>query len=148
MSKIMPIVGSQSSSQDFDHKRQPHREKREEERNSPAVVNHIVFEKERRKMKQLALPFDDVINDVKIFELYLYSKSMNHRYRTYGKHVDYTLAETMNDAEELFAKTYPGWWKSMGVRQVDPDLVKTNLETLERQVETCKFVLEAFSIVQ
>ena len=149
MSKIMPIVRSQSSSHDFDHKRQSRREKKEEEHSSPAVINHIVFERERKKMKQLALPFDDdVISDVKIFELYLYSKSMNHRYRTYGKHVDYTLAETINNAEELFAKTYPGWWKSMGVREVDPGLVKTNLETLERQVETCKFVLEAFNIVK
>ena len=148
MSKIMPITRSQSSSHDFDHKRQHRREQRKDEEASPAVVNHIIFEQERRKMKQLTLPFDDVASEIKIFELYLYSKSMNHRYRTYGKHVDYTLAETMNDAEELFAKTYPGWWKSMGVRPVDPTTVKNNLETLERQVETCKFVLEAFSIVQ
>ena len=147
MSKIMPITRSQSSSHDFDHKRKQ-KQRQQKKDSSPAVVNHIIFEQERERMKQLALPFDDITCEIKIFELYLYSKPMNHRYRTYGKHIDYTLAETMNGAEELFAKTYPGWWKSMGVRQVEPTIVKDNLEVLERQVETCKFVLEAFSIVQ
>jgi hypothetical protein len=147
MSKIMPITSSQSSSHDFDHKRRQ-QQRKQEKRKDTAVINHIVTEQERRMMKQLALPFDDVIQDVKIFELYLYSKSINRHYRTYGKHVDYTLAETINDAEELFSKTYPSWWKSMGVREVSSDVVKSNLEMLERQVETCKFVLEAFNIVK
>ena len=147
MSKIKPIIGSQSSSQDFDHKRKHHQSHDKKKKADPAVINHIITGQERRKMKQLSLPFDDISNEIKIFELYLYSKSMNHTYRTYGKHVDYTLAETINDAEELFSKTYPGWWKSMGVRPVEPDVVKNNLETLERQVETCKFVLEALNIV-
>ena len=147
MSKVMPITSSQSSSHDFDHNRRPKQDQRKKEP-TPAVVNHIIFEQERREMKQLSLPFSGEVKDVKIFELYLYSKPMNHRYRTYGKHVDYTLAETMNDAEELFAKTYPSWWKSMGVRPVEPEIVKNNLETLERQAETCKFVLEALNIIQ
>jgi hypothetical protein len=145
MSKILPIKSTQSSSQDFDFRRQSKREKKKE---SPAVINHIITEQERKKMKQLALPFDDNAIEVKIFELYLYSKSLNHRYRTYGKHIDYTVAVSVNAAEELFSKSYPSWWQTMGVKEVQAESVRSNLEQLEQQVETCKFVLEAVRIIQ
>ena len=147
MSKILPIASTQSSSQDFDHRRQG---KREQKKSSPGpgVINHIVTQQERKRMKQLELPFDDDTVDVKIFELYLYSKSLNHRYRVYGKHVDYTIAMSMNAAEELFSKSYPNWWQTMGVQEVQPETVRNNLEQLEQQIETCKFVLEAVRIIQ
>ncbi len=145
MSKIMPITNTGSSSQDFDHKRKPKKYPITED--NPAVIKHIVSKGERDKMKQLKLPFDDTETEVKIFELFLYQSGAGLRYRTYGKHIDYTLAETMNDAEELFSKSYPNWWSSMGVREVSPIVVKNNLDKLEQQVETCKFVLEAFSII-
>ena len=147
MSKIMPIASAGSSSQDFDHKRKPKKYPMAKDDNNPAVINHIMPKEERDKMKQLKLPFEGAETDVKIFELFLYQSAAGLRYRTYGKHIDYTLAETMNDAEELFSKSYPNWWTSMGVREVSPVVVKNNLDKLEQQVETCKFVLEAFSIV-
>ena len=145
MSKIMHITGTGSSNQDFDHKRKPKKYPMYE--NSPAVINHITPARERNDMKQLTLPFDDTEIEAKIFELYMYSNPLGLRYRTYGKHIDYTLAKSMNDAEELFSKSYPNWWATMGVREVDVITVKNNLDKLEQQVETCKFVLEAFSIV-
>ena len=97
-------------------------------------------------MKQLALPFEDELFEVKIFELYMYTSS--RAYRTYGKHIDYTMAKDRNQAEELFAKSYPEWWKSMGVKEVQVADVQGKLQQLEQQVDTCKFVLEALNIIQ
>ena len=142
----MPVVRPQSSSQDFDFRRQQKRKKKKKE--SPAVINHIVTSQERKRMKQLILPLEDDLFEVKIFELYMYSAPSNHRYRTYGRHVDYTMAKDRNQAEELFTKSYPEWWKSMGVKEVQVDDVQNKLQQLEQQVDTCKFVLEAFIIVQ
>ena len=146
MSKIQPISSSQSSSHDFDHKRK-RREDKERNRNQPAVVNHIITGQERREMKQLALPFDEDIAEIKIYELYTYTTPGSRMYRTYGKHIDYTMAKDINQAEELFNASYPEWWKSMGVKEVDVIEVQNKLKQLEQQVDTCKFVLEAFSIV-
>lgn len=145
MSKIMPITNTGSSSHDFDHKRKP--KKHLKTKDNPAVINHVITRQEREKMKQLALPFDGAETDVKIFELFSYQSAAGLRYRTYGKHMDYTLAVDINGAEELFSKSYPNWWTSMGVREVSPIVVKNNLDKLEQQVETCKFVLEALSII-
>ena len=149
MSKIMPIVGSQSFSQEFDRDRSNRRYKENdnERENSPAVINHVITKQERLRMKQLALPFDEDLDEVKVFELYMYSNPLGLRYRTYGKHIDYTLAKSMNDAEELFSKSYPNWWATMGVKEVSIIEVENNMKKLEQQIETCKFVLQALNII-
>ena len=100
------------------------------------------------KMKQMKLPFEEDIAEIKIFELYQYTKvaGFSHQ-KIYGKHIDYTLARELNDAEELFSKGHPGWWNTMAIREVSEEEVQTTLNTLEQQVETCKFVLAAFNII-
>lgn len=109
----------------------------------PAVVNHIIPKDVR--MKQLQLPFDELNIELKVFELYMY-RDPRARYKTYGTHVEYTLAKNINQAEELFSTVYPNWWRTMGVKETTPGDVSTKLESLKEQVETCKFVLQALNI--
>lgn len=113
----------------------------------PAVVNHIIDR--HAQMKQLQLPFEgnNLGFDLKVFELYMY-RDPRARYKSYGVHVEYTLAKNMNQAEELFSKTYPTWWKTMGVKETTPEDVAKKLDLLKEQVSTCKFVLQALNINQ
>jgi hypothetical protein len=111
----------------------------------PAVVNHIVPNGIRMQMKQLQLPIDGLGLDLKVFELYLH-RDPKARYKVYGTHIDFTLAESLNQAEEMFSNTYPTWWRTMGVKESTAQEVVTKLEMLEEQTATCKFVLLALNI--
>jgi len=113
----------------------------------PAVVSHIVSKDLRAQMKQLQLPLDGLDLDLKVFELYAH-RDPRARYRVYGTHVDFTLAVSLNQAEELFSSTYPNWWQTMGVKESTTQEVITKLEMLEEQTATCKFVLQALNIDQ
>ena len=98
------------------------------------------------QMKQMSLPFTDpVSSELKVFELYKW-RDPKARYKSYGAHVDYIVANNLNEAEDLFSNTYPDWWRYGGVLEVDAHEVKRTLELLEQQVETCKTVLLAVSI--
>jgi len=150
-SKIKPIDRSYKSSYNAhdQDKEDRHRKKKKDAGGSgPAVVNHIISEKAQVHMKQLQLPFDDDLDlDLKVFELYLY-RDPRAGYKSYGTHVEFTLAKNINQAEELFSNTYPTWWRTMGVKETTPEEVARKLDLLKEQVTTCKFVLEALNISQ
>jgi len=113
----------------------------------PAVVSHVMSRQLRAQMKQLQLPLDGINLELKVFELYLH-RDPRARYKVYGTHVDFTLADSLNQAEELFSNTYPNWWRTMGVKESSIQAVVTKLEMLEEQTATCKFVLQALNIDQ
>ena len=98
------------------------------------------------QMKQMSLPFTEVADsELKVFELYKW-RDPKARYKSYGSHVDYIVANNQNEAEDMFRNTYPDWWRFGGVLEVDAYEVKRTMEMLEEQVETCKTVLQAVSI--
>jgi hypothetical protein len=113
----------------------------------PAVINHTNPRDAHAHMKQLQLPFDDLDLDLKVFELYLH-RDPRARYKVYGTHTNFTLAVSLNQAEELFSNAYPNWWRTMGVKESTTQEVVTKLEMLEEQAITCKFVLRALNIDQ
>ena len=147
--KIKPVDHSSRPGPD-DHKENKHQKKKKKFKFSPgpAAINHIISRTKRKsiQMKQLKLPFGEATKlDLKVFELYRY-RDPRARYKAYGNHVEYTLAKNMNQAEELFSNTYPGWWKTMGVKESSVQDVVSKLESLKEQVTTCKFVLQALNI--
>jgi len=141
--KIKPIARSYSSDNNsMNHRHQQNKQNKQKRvaKNTPAATVTI---NSPSYMKQLQLPFDDIDKaDLKIFELYQY-RDPRARYKTYGSHVDYTVAKSMNEAEDLFSKAYPNWWKAMGVKEADVTDVQKKLEFLEEQVATCRIVLHA-----
>ena len=151
-SKIKPIDRSYRSnynSHDQDKEDKRRKKKKDFSISGPAVINHVVSKKAQAqaRMKQLQLPFDDLDLDLKVFELYLY-RDPRARYKSYGTHVEFTLAKNINQAEELFSNTYPTWGRTMGVKETTPEEVARKLDLLKEQVTTCKFVLEALNISQ
>lgn len=98
-------------------------------------------------MKQLTLPFIEDV-DLNIYELYSYVPGPLTSSKTYSSSVDFTLAETISDAEEFFLTKYPEWWKTMGVKKVSIDFLQDKISFLENQLHTCKFIAEAYNIVQ
>lgn len=125
----------------------PKKKKSRNPKFGPAVISHVIPRDIRTQMKQLSLPLDGLELDLKVFELYLH-RDPRARYKAYGVHVDFTLAENLNQAEELFSNTYPTWWRTMGVRETTVQEVITKLEMLQEQTATCKFVLHALNIDQ
>ena len=147
MRKINPIEQSYRPGSDTRDDREKKKNKNRDKKRpvGPAVINHVISRSNRMQMKQLQLPFDDLDIELKVFELYLY-RDPRARYKSYGTHVEFTLAKNMNQAEELFSNVYPNWWRTMGVKEANTADVVTKLESLQEQVVTCKFVLQALNI--
>ena len=103
-------------------------------------------------MKQLSLPLNGIEESEKsyhVYELYLCAPSTSKfsKNRTYCGLVDYTIAESQNQAEEFLQRKYPEWWKTMAVRKVGIEDVKTKMTQLENQLETCKVIMAAVTIL-
>lgn len=105
-------------------------------------------------MTQLKLPLMGIEQgtdlNFNIYELFLYAAPVGGypSRRAYSRMVDYALAKDQNQAEETFQHKYPEWWKTMGVRKVEISDVKAQLQQLETQLETCKFIVATYSIVK
>lgn len=98
-------------------------------------------------MKQLTLPFFEDTH-LNIYELYSYVPGPTSTSKTYSSSVDFTLAENISDAEDFFLSKYPEWWKTMGVKKVSYDFLQDRISFLENQLNTCKFISEAYNIVK
>ena len=101
-------------------------------------------------MKQLSLPFfeDELADELYIYELFTYSSSSLTAGKAYHSSVDFTLAKSLSSAEDFFLNRHPGWWKTMGVKKVSPEYLDNKILSLETQLETCKFIAEAYNIIQ
>ena len=98
-------------------------------------------------MKQLSLPFFEDKN-LYIYELYSYVVGPLTTSKTYRNSVDFTLARNIAEAEEFFLVQYPEWWKTMAVKKVDSEFLSNKISFLEDQLQTCKFIAKAYSIVE
>lgn len=100
-------------------------------------------------MKQLKLPFMSEldIDELYVYELFLYAPGSTPKNRVYSKNVDFTLAKNLNQAESLFKNKYPGWWRTMGVKKASINDVQGLIKTLESQLDACKFIVEAYNII-
>ena len=100
-------------------------------------------------MKQLKLPFmpDVAIDELYVYELFLYTPDSTPKNRVYSKNIDFTLAKDLNQAETLFKNKYPGWWRTMGVKKSDIVDVQYTVKALESQLDACKFIIEAYNII-
>lgn len=98
-------------------------------------------------MKQLTLPFFESV-DLHIYELYSYIPGPLAGSKSYSSSVDFTMAASISDAEDFFLSKYPEWWRTMGVKKVDIDFLNDRISFLESQLQTCKFISEAYNIIK
>lgn len=102
-------------------------------------------------MKQLSLPFfeDELEDELFIYELFACTPgNTSTSGRVYRSSVDFTLAKSLSNAEDFFLDRHPGWWRTMGVKRITPDYLTDKIIKLETQLETCKFIAEAYNIIK
>ena len=123
----------------------PDRDKTTHERvmEAKALLDHASYYSSigEEDMKQLTLPFDEMIEEDFVFEVYQY-RNVTGTDRAYSNHITFVRAPSMTEAEDRVTELYPEFWKnSIAVRKADLVAVYTKMDELERQLEACIQIL-------